>query len=403
MKYEKVIGEKPKEPTLVITEMSSGILNEVICLQDANPQIDQLFEERKKRLSEKIKKHPLEIVLWEPTRRCNLRCIHCGTPGDDIESSDELTKDEVLNAFQQIRDDFDCRQIEYITITGGEPTVREDLPEIIKELRLLGFDSFVMHTNGHKIALVPGYLELLINSGIRGIGINLDGLEKTHNQIRNHPEAFNLSIKAYEKISSYDNRINTLISTVVTRQNLNELKALREIVFRMNPQRWRLIPLEPIGRALQELPEAILEPADVRFLVEFVLENRLMSVKISNGVITELGCGQWYGERLEGLIRPYIWHCIAGINTLGILYDGSIASCNNIDQHFNQGNVRKDNIRDVWENKFRQFREFEWKLNGECKGCPDWDLCHGGEMHRRRPDGTMIGKCFYRWMEKQGV
>lgn len=189
-----------------------------------------------------------------------------------------------------------------------------------------------------------------------------------------------------------------MVSTVVTKLNIGELKQLRNIIQELNPQRWRLIPLEPIGRAAINIPDAVLTSEDIECLVEFVIECRTQEVDNPNITQTELGCGQWYGKELEGLIRPYIWHCIAGINTLGIHYDGSIAACNNINPFFLEGNIRNDNIKDVWEKRYERFRKYDWKKNGECLDCPDWDLCHGGDMHRRRPDGTMIGSCFFRWL-----
>jgi len=84
---------------------------------------------------------------------------------------------------------------------------------------------------------------------------------------------------------------------------------------------------------------------------------------------------------LEGTFRPFIFHCIAGINNLGILFDGKIASCSNISRNFIEGDVKTDNIREIWENGFLRFRNREWKRIGKCSHCTDWDFCHGGPMH----------------------
>jgi radical SAM protein with 4Fe4S-binding SPASM domain len=369
-------------------------------LEVNSQEIETLFTQREKYLQEKIDAHPLEIVLWEATRACNLRCIHCGTPADNIDRTIELTKEGVLQVFQQIKKDFNNATIKYVSITGGEPTCREDLIEIIRGIKNIGFSEIVIHSNGHRLAGEPGYLDALVEAGIGGIGINLDGLEKTHNRIRNHKNSYRLSRAVCAKIVERNDRIDTLISTVVTKENLVELPKLREEIFDLNPDRWRLIPLEPIGRALEQMPYSTLSYEDMEQLIYFILESRLIAEEKPNLVQTEMGCGQWVGKKLEGLIRPYIWHCIAGINTLGILYDGTIASCNNIHPHFSEGNIRQNNIKDVWENRFKTYRNFEWKRKGECVDCSDWDLCHGGEMHRRLPDGEMIGTCFYASMKE---
>lgn len=97
---------------------------------------------------------------------------------------------------------------------------------------------------------------------------------------------------------------------------------------------------------------------------------------------------------------PFIFHCIAGINNLGILYDGKLASCSNISREFIEGDLRKDNIKDVWEDRYQRYRNFEWKRKDYCINCDEWDYCHGGPMHLR---GTLSCKkqikCFYRLCE----
>lgn len=52
-------------------------------------------------------------------------------------------------------------------------------------------------------------------------------------------------------------------------------------------------------------------------------------------------------------------------------------------------------MKDVWENRFNKFRNFEWKRNGDCEDCSEWPYCHGGPMHKRLKDGTMLD-CTYK-------
>ncbi|MHA1228961.1 MAG: radical SAM protein, partial [Candidatus Hodarchaeales archaeon] len=84
-------------------------------------KIEELYNRRKSFLKKKIEEHPLEIVIWEATTKCNLHCIHCGSPP---QNSIELTTEEVIDAFKNIREQFGTEKIRYIAITGGEPTIR---------------------------------------------------------------------------------------------------------------------------------------------------------------------------------------------------------------------------------------------------------------------------------------
>jgi len=339
---------------------------------------------RKKLVQKKIAEHPLEIVIWEATTKCNLNCIHCGSPPQDIT---ELNTDETIEVFKNIKEKFDINKIRYVAITGGEPTVRDDLLYIVKEIKNLGFKHIAIQTNGHRIGREDGYIDKLVEAGVKGIGLNIDGTEKNHNWLRNNDDSFELSIKAFNLIKK--TQVNNLISTIIMKRTLRELEETKNLITNLAPHRWRLIPLEPIGRAGKNMKDQILNYEDTEKLLDFTIRNRTGSPPV------ELGCGQWYGKEYEGLIRPYIWHCIAGITVMSILADGSIAACNNIPRYYIQGNVRTDNIRDVWENKYKPFREFGWKKSRICSNCKDWDLCHGGDVHLRDEKGNMIKECFF--------
>jgi len=351
-------------------------------------KIEELYNRRKFLLRKKIKERPLEIVIWEATTKCNLHCIHCGSPPQHIT---ELTADEVIGAFKNIREQFGTDKIKYIAITGGEPTVREDLLYIIQEIKSLGFKHIAMQTNGHRIGEENGYIDKLIEAGIEGIGLNIDGTEETHNWLRNNKDSFNLSVRAFKLIKKA--QINNLISTIIMKRTLEKLEETKNFIAKLSPDRWRLIPLEPIGRAGRNLKDQILNYEDTEKLLNFVIQNRM------DGFPVELGCGQWYGKEYEGLVRPYIWHCIAGITVMSVLADGSLATCNNISRHYIQGNIKTDNIRDVWENRYKPFRVYDWKKTGVCANCSDWDLCHGGDMHLRDENGDVLKACFFH--EKQ--
>ena len=95
------------------------------------------------------------------------------------------------------------------------------------------------------------------------------------------------------------------------------------------------------------------------------------------------------------MVRPFIFHCVAGINNLGILYDGKLAACSNIPRAIGfEGDLKKDKIKDVWNNKYQKYRNFEWKKQGDCQSCGEWNYCHGGPMHKRKSNGKMTD-CIY--------
>lgn len=333
-----------------------------------------------------------EAVVWEATRRCDMLCRHCGTPCENADQASELTTSQVKDVFGRLDQAFCLSQVAVVSITGGEPTLRNDLVEIVDFVRARNVPQVVVHTNGKRCATDSGLLEDLVGAGVTGVGINLDGVEGNHNWLRRDDRAFRYSLAALSEAKRLG--VDTMVSTVLSKRSVADLRPLRELVMAQAPGRWRLIPLEPIGRA--NAGEA-LSPDDMKTVLNFVLE----TLTEFPGLTVEMGCGQWYGKKLEGLVRQSIWYCIAGIKVMGILYDGMIGSCNNIDRAYCQGNALEDDIAAVWKNGFKSFRDRQWCKGGECSECGDWGLCRGGEMHLRDPRGQRVAPCFYRFLERE--
>jgi cyclic pyranopterin phosphate synthase len=106
------------------------------------------------------------------TDRCNLRCIYCLPPEGIVYKSPEeiLSFEEILKVVEVAVK----LGIEKIRITGGEPLVRRDLPELIKKLnRIEGLREVALTSNG---ILLPELAEELKKAGLNRINISLDTL-----------------------------------------------------------------------------------------------------------------------------------------------------------------------------------------------------------------------------------
>jgi radical SAM protein with 4Fe4S-binding SPASM domain len=357
----------------------------------------QLLDGWRRRIESLAREHPLEIVSWEATRRCNLRCVHCGSPSEDGNPADELTGDEVVDAFEQIQRDFDMHRFRHINITGGEPFVRQDLLDILRRVsRWPCFRNIDIQTNGTVLANRPDLLGELKHLGVTGIGISIDGLQATHDTFRQCPGSFEKAFHAAK--AAVQAGYTVTVSTVVHDGNLAEVPdLLRRVREELRPRVYRLMPLDSLGRA-KDHPECRLSPATVRGMINFLkyeYEHGCETYADPRATMVEMGCGGWMGAELEGTFRPFIFHCIAGINNLGILYDGKLASCSNISRDFVEGDLRTERIREVWETRFQRYRDLQWKKVGPCANCDEWTHCHGGPMHKRSPGGSMTD-CLHR-------
>lgn len=357
--------------------------------------ITPLFENWRGRIETLMREHPLQIISWEATRRCNLRCLHCGSPTEDVNNADELTTDEVVRAFDEIARDFDMTQFRHINITGGEPFVRTDLLDILRSIsRRPFYRNIDIQTNGVFVSDNPYILNELRDVGVTGLGISIDGFESTHDSLRCLSGTWSKAINA-ARLAVQAGYVVT-VSFVAHSRNIGELATFhRYVIDEIRPRVFRVMFIDNQGRA-QENADLLLEPAEIREVIDFLKREYQGSCRnYSDPLMTmvELGCGGWLGKELEGQVRPFIFHCIAGLNNLGILYDGKLGSCSNISREFIQGDLRYESIKDVWETRYHSFRKTEWRKTGPCQQCPEWNFCHGGPMHKRDTLSAPISNC----------
>ena len=361
--------------------------------------LDALFDQWKERIDALIQEHPLHIISWEATRRCNLRCLHCGSPSEAVDLGDELTTDEIVGAFEQIAIDFDMSRFRHINITGGEPFVRKDLLEVLGRINKWSFYRNIdIQTNGIFLADNPAVYADLKALGVTGLGISIDGLEQSHDDFRRQRGSFAKACEAARL--GVENGFVVTVSVVAHAKNTDEIPALFDFVKKeIKPRIFRVMTIDAIGRAEHET-DCILSPQQLRQVIDFLMNEYQSSCARyadKKTTMVELGCGGWLGTELEGRVRPFIFHCIAGLNNLGILFDGKLGSCSNISRDFIQGDIRTERIESVWKERYQQYREFIWKKSGDCVVCDQWDFCQGGPFHKRVTGGTL--NCIYTSMK----
>lgn len=360
-------------------------------MDDESFQVEQ-FEAWRQRIEALIQRHPLQIISWEATRRCNLNCLHCGSPSETVPADDELTANEVVSAFEQIERDFDMSEFRHINITGGEPFVRRDLLDILTRIsRFPVYRNIDIQTNGWVLASKPDLLGALKQVGVTGLGVSIDGLKEKHDAFRRRDGSFDRAWRTARM--GVEAGYVVTVSMVAHAKNVDEIPDLyARVKEEIRPRVFRIMTLDSIGRAEHDAAYLLSAP-QFRQVIEFLkieYQAHCAGYADPRSMMVELGCGGWMGTDLEGMFRPMIFHCIAGINNLGILCDGKLASCSNIPRDFIEGDLRKERIRDVWDHRYHRYRSFNWKKTGPCIACDQWIYCHGGPMHKRRPDGSLL-------------
>jgi radical SAM protein with 4Fe4S-binding SPASM domain len=228
-----------------------------------------------------------------------------------------------------------------------------------------------MVSNGHLYD--PQRHKALLNAGMGALTISVDGLEESHDWLRNKPGSFARVDRAIE-LAANSERLNFDVVTCVNRRNLMELPSIYNYLLAKGVKAWRLFTIIPIGRA-KENPELNLSDSEFKEMLDFIVEHRK-----KGGMDVKFSCEGYVGA-YESKVRDTPFFCRAGINIGSILIDGSVSACPNIDRSFIQGNIYNDNFHQIWQTKFKPFRDRSWNRVGACSNCKDYRECLGNGFH----------------------
>jgi radical SAM protein with 4Fe4S-binding SPASM domain len=318
------------------------------------------------------------LAVWELTLACNLQCRHCGSKAGRARD-DELTPDEALALCEQLAS-LRCR---WVTLGGGEPTLRADWPAIARRLVGLGVDVNMV-SNGR--AWTRETTRQALEAGLESVAFSLDGLEPTHEHVRRAPGHWRAVLDAID--GCLEAGLVASAITTVNRRNAPELGALRELLRAHGVERWQIQIGTPSGN-MADHRELVVRPEDMLELVPRVAEmcrdRRRPKVYPGHNV-------GYFGEPEEDLRDrggpiPFWIGCTAGCSVIGIESNGNVKGClslpsaeHGVDE-FVEGNVRREPLAAIWRRKgaFAYNRAFAVsQLAGFCRECDYAEICRGG-------------------------
>ncbi|MDD5254387.1 MAG: radical SAM protein [Candidatus Nanoarchaeia archaeon] len=181
----------------------------------------------KKRLSNiKKSKTPLNLVYYI-TNNCNLRCRHCFYwKSLNKNNKNELNQDELTKIAKSLK-----HPLNVLSITGGEPFLRKDIVEVCSIFYKYNNTKRInITTNGFDSEFIYESVKRILNNNPRKrltIFISLDGMEDTHNKIRNNKNAFAKVTETIKRLKQINNpNLSLLIATTIYKENFKELPEL---------------------------------------------------------------------------------------------------------------------------------------------------------------------------------
>jgi AdoMet-dependent heme synthase len=198
------------------------------------------------------------LVFWEITRACALACSHCRAEAQSRRHPEELNEAQSLRLIRQLAE----WKPPMLILTGGDPLMRRDALDLVREADRAGLHVGLSPSATARLLAVD--FADLKQAGVKRMSLSLDGAtRRTHDSFRGVTGTYDRTIEAVQR--AHDVGLDLQINTTLTRGNLHEYQAFKELMFELKPAMWSVFLLVPTGRAgLADLPE----PEDIERVFE---------------------------------------------------------------------------------------------------------------------------------------
>jgi radical SAM protein with 4Fe4S-binding SPASM domain len=295
------------------------------------------------------------------TYRCNNNCSHCYNARS--RNFPELD----TNAWKQVLEKIWNAGIPHVVFTGGEPTLRNDLPELIAYASELGMISGI-NTNGRKLK-DKAFVEALIKAGLDHVQITLESHDPAiHDEMVAAPGAWQDTTAGLRTVLQYP-QLYVMTNTTLLRTNSQFLKQTMEFLHEMNVPTLGINALIYSGSGAtvkSGLPEKDL-PGLLTMAREFTAQSRQRLI--------------WYTPTQYCHFDPTqlelgVKGCTAALYNMCVEPDGSVIPCQSYYQSL--GNILSDRWDAIWNNDLAVTLRRRLNVPDACKMCDLLHECGGG-------------------------
>jgi len=324
------------------------------------------------------------VVVWNVTRRCNLKCVHCYSQSEDRNYPNELS----FEGGTALIDDLAEFGSPVVLFSGGEPLIRRDILDLIRHAVSRNMRA-VLSTNGTLIT--SGMAAKLKDIGLSYVGISLDGLESVHDAFRGFAGTFARVMTAIKNCQEVGLKVG--LRFTVNRRNYKDIPGIFDLVEERNIPRICFYHLVYAGRGT-DLVNEDLDHSQTRDVVDLIMDrtkllhDKGLPVEVltvdnhADGPYLYLRLASEDPARAEEVLK--LLQMNEGNNSgrgIGcVSWDGAVHA-DQFWRHHRFGNVRDRRFSEIWTDPSDEFlmklKEKRKHVNGRCSQCRWLDICGG--------------------------
>ncbi|HHL39070.1 MAG TPA: radical SAM protein [Deltaproteobacteria bacterium] len=340
--------------------------------------------------------NPPFLISWNITRRCNLRCGHCYLDADELGGADPVDTVRALGFVDEIADLTPGGAM--LILTGGEPLLREDLPEISSHAAARGL-VVVVGTNG--TLLDDRSVAMLRDGGVAGVGISVDSASPAvHDRLRGVEGSWRATLEGVEALRR--GGLDFQLQFTVTRESSREIGDVIALGAELGARAVNIFFLVCTGRGqrmtdlssdeYEEVLHAIVE-AEREYAGRIMVRARCAPHVLRVARRANPG---------SALLRGETSGCIAGTGYLRISPEGYVTPCPYIPYGPASPQLGKESLRAIWERDPMMRSLREPRYTGTCGDCEFNDVCGGCRARALASGGDLMGEDDWCGYEPEG-
>lgn len=338
------------------------------------------------------------VVVWNLTRSCNLRCMHCYTDSEGGRYPGELSTDQA----RSVIDDLAEFGVPALLLSGGEPLTRYDFWELVPYARERGL-RLTLSTNGTLIDETTA--RGLKEHGFTYVGISFDGIGEVNDRFRGKAGAFDAAMRGLRHCKAVGQRVG--LRMTLTRHNYQDLRNIFAFIEAEEIERVCFYHLVYAGRG-DGLQDSDLTHAETRdaldLIAECTLDLHARGKPVEVLTVDNHADGVYYyqqamqhdpeqADRIEARLR---WNGggrnSSGVGVADIDFLGNVHA-DQFSMHYSFGNVKERKFSEIWTDlsneRLYDLRNQEGRIDGKCSVCKWYGLCGGGmRVRAERVYGT---------------